>query len=162
MQSQNQHKPSFNEQPTMLEYAPPEHVLRSRDGSPTDVFEFVCAPQWHKQFIVHSFDRGTSRGGKETIGEEKKRKSLVQFASIASLASGLWSWVNPNYVMVWCESFSLRNPVWVGEKIKIFFRSKLADESPQIIEVEVQVFQGNRWLRVVKTNIQIVRTVVPK
>lgn len=110
-------------------YEPPVHVQRSRKGvishKNVDIFEFTCAAEWHKPFVVHSFDRSSYRGSPGMSERERQRQlTLVQVGALVSLVCGLSSWIYKNHVFIdTVEPLRMVRSVQVGDKIRIIFEA---------------------------------------
>ncbi len=128
---------------------PPLHVKARGTGDTdkdreSDVFEFICAEEWHDQIIGLSFDRSNMRHSRND------REGLVQIGAIISLACGLSSWIYPDHVLADMQEIRLLKPIYVGDKIRLTYWLRRTRPT-KIVDISLEVLRDGEWLAVAKT-----------
>lgn len=154
-------KPEFLERPTrhLPECEPPLHIKvygtgKTEKEKQCDIFEFVCAPEWHDHFVGYSYDRSNHRTGRHD------REGLVQAGAIISLTCGLSSWIYPDHVLFDMEKIAFKVPVYVGDKIRLTFRNR-APQAVRFVDITLEVLRDKEWRAVSATRVVITRFIQP-
>ncbi len=139
--------------------APPAHTKVYGTGETeqerqSDIFEFVCAEEWHDHFVGYSYDRSNHRTGRYD------RQGLVQSGAIISLACGLSSWIYPDHVLIDMGEIKFPIPIYVGDKIRLTFRNR-APQGVRYIDIKLEVFREEEWHAVCSTRAVITRFIPP-